>query len=69
MPSECERFWERDTYAVVGHQEKRPFPKIAYSALKEQGKTVYAIDAGSGEIEGDKAYPDFATLPAPGRGR
>jgi Predicted CoA-binding protein len=26
---------------------------------------VYAIDPGSGEIEGDKAYPDFATLPAP----
>ena len=66
MASECERFWERDTYAVVGHQgSKKPFPKIAYGALKEQGKTVYAVDPGSGEIEGDKAYPDFATLPAP----
>ena len=66
MPSECERFWERDAYAVVGHQgSTKPFPKIAYGALKEQGKTVYAIDPGSGEIEGDKSYPDFATLPAP----
>ncbi len=66
MPSECERFWERDSYAVVGHQaSKKPFPKIAYGALKEKGKTVYAIDPGNGEIEGDKAYPDFATLPAP----
>src|SRR5450830_1294160 len=66
MPSECERFWKRDRYAVVGHQgSKKPFPKIAYGALKEQGKTVFAIDPGSGEIEGDKAYPDFTTLPAP----
>ena len=39
MPSDCERFWERDTYAVVGHQgSKKPFPRIAYGALKEKGK-------------------------------
>ena len=66
MPSECERFWERDAYAVVGHQgSTKPFPKIAYGALKEKGKAVYAIDPGSGEVDGDKAYPDFASLPAP----
>ena len=63
MPSECERFWERDAYAVVGHQgSKKAFPKLAYGALKEQGKTVYAIDPGGGDIEGDKAYADFAAL-------
>ncbi len=66
MPSECERFWEGDSYAVVGHQgSSKAFPKITYGALKERGKTVYAIDPGTGEIEGDKAYPDFATLPHP----
>jgi predicted CoA-binding protein len=65
MPSECERFWDRDTYAMIGHQgSSRPFPKITYAALTDQGKTVYAIDAGSGTVEGDKAYPDFASLPA-----
>ena len=66
MPSECERFWERQTYAVVGRQtSKKPFPKITYGALKERGKTVFAIDPGSGEIEGDKAFPDFVMLPQP----
>ena len=64
MPSECERFWDRDAYAVVGRQgSKRGFPKLTYRALKDRGKTVYAIDPGSGEVQGDTAYPDFATLP------
>ncbi len=65
MPSECERFWNREAYAVVGHQGKRAFPKLTYGALKDQGKTVFAIDPGSGEIDGDKAYPDFSYLPRP----
>jgi uncharacterized protein len=64
MSSECERFWERDAYAVVGRQgSKHAFPKLTYGALKSRGKTVYAIDPGSGEVQGDKAWPDFATLP------
>ena len=66
MASDRERFWDRDTYAVVGHQgSKKAFPKITYQALKERGKTVYPIDAGSGDLDGDKTYPDFATLPGP----
>ena len=64
MPSECERFWERDRYAVVGHGEKRAFPKLTYSALKKRGKTVYAVDPGAATVEGDQAWPDFAALPA-----
>ena len=66
MPSECERFWERDCYAIVGHEgSKKPFPKIAYGALKERGKTVYPIDESGATIEGDQSYPDFTALPAP----
>jgi predicted CoA-binding protein len=64
MPSECERFWERESYAVVGHGEKRAFPKLTYNALKKRGKTVYAVDPGTGTVEGDQAWPDFAALPA-----
>ena len=42
MPSECERFWDSDAYAVVGHQgSKKPFPKITYQALKEQGNAAF----------------------------
>ncbi len=64
MPSECERFWEAGSYAVVGRQaSKKPFPKITYGALKERGKTVYAMDPDGGAVEGDTAYADFASLP------
>jgi predicted CoA-binding protein len=66
MPSECEGFWDAASYAIVGRQSsKKAYPKITYGALKEKGKTVYPIDPGSGEVEGDKAYPDFASLPSP----
>ena len=66
MPSECERFWEAGTYAVVGHQaSKKPYPKITYGALKERGATVYPMDPDGGTVEGDAAYADFTTLPGP----
>lgn len=64
MPSDCERFWERDTYAIVGHQGPRPFPKITYKELKKAGKTVYPIDPSGTEVDGDTTYADFAALPA-----
>lgn len=66
MPSECETFWDATSYAVVGHQgSKKAYPKISYSALKERGKTVYAIDVGGQAVDGDKSYSDFASLPSP----
>jgi predicted CoA-binding protein len=64
MASECERFWEAGSYAVVGHGAKRAFPKLTYNALKERGKTVYAVDPEAAEVEGDAAYADFESLPA-----
>ena len=64
MTSECERFWDAGSYAVVGHGAKRPFPKITYNALKERGRTVYAIDPEAAVVEGDQAFSDFGALPA-----
>lgn len=63
MPSECEKFWEADVYAVVGASARRPFPKITYNALKERGKTVFAVDATADTVEGDTAYDDLVSLP------
>lgn len=66
MPSECEQFWDARSYAVVGHQgSKKAYPKITYGALKEQGRTVYAIDVGGQPVGGDASYADFAALPGP----
>ena len=63
MASEREEFWTHSTYAIVGDSSRRKFPLITYRALKKAGKTVYAVDPGNGEIEGDKAYPDLKYLP------
>jgi len=63
MPSDHETFWQFTSYAVVGHSAKRPFPRLTYGALKENQKTVYAIDPSASSIENDPAYASFAALP------
>jgi len=63
MPSEYEKFWTHESFAVVGHTAKRGFPKLTYGALRQQGRKVFAVDPSASEIEGDKAYPDLASLP------
>ncbi len=63
MPSECERFWDADVYAVVGASARKPFPKLTYNALKDRGKTVFAVDATADAVEGDTAYDDLVSLP------
>jgi predicted CoA-binding protein len=57
-------FWDHSSYAVVGHSERRAFPKLTYRGLKAAGRTVYAVDPSGGEVEGDATYPDLAALPA-----
>ena len=63
MPSEYESFWDLDSYAVVGHSAKRPFPRLTYGGLKHRGKTDYPVDPSAARIEGDEAYPDLNSLP------
>ena len=63
MPSFHESFFLNDCFAVVGHSEKKPFPKLTYKGLKALGKTVYPVDASISEIEGDQTYPDLQSLP------
>jgi predicted CoA-binding protein len=64
-PSARERFWDHKSFVVVGDSAKRKFPRLTYGALKKAGKTVYAVDPSSGDVDGDKAYPDFKYLPKP----
>jgi len=65
MASERESFWDHASFAVVGDSAKRAFPKLTYKGLKKGGKTVFAVDPSGGQIEGDTAYPDLGSLPAP----
>lgn len=63
MASIFEKFWNHPSYAVVGHSAKEPFPKITYKELKKSGKKVFAVDPSASVVEGDKTYPDLASLP------
>ena len=63
MASNYETFWEKRSFAVVGHEAKKNFPLLTYRGLKNLGKEVYAVDPSAGEIEGDKAYATLAELP------
>ncbi|MEZ5125439.1 MAG: CoA-binding protein [Thermoleophilia bacterium] len=65
MTSESERFWNHDSYAIVGHQAKRAFPRVTYAGMKRRGMHVFAVDPESPEIEGDPAYREFEDLPRP----
>lgn len=65
MPTAHERFWENESFAFVGHTAKRGFPTLSYTELRGQGRKVFAVDPSAETIEGDRAYPDFASLPEP----
>ena len=63
MASNYETFWEKKSFAVAGHSAKRSFPRLTYLGLKRLGRSVYPVDPSENTIEGDRAYPDLASLP------
>jgi len=63
MASDFETFWNNDSFAVVGHSTERNFPLLTYRGLKQLGKTVFAVDPTTEEVDGDRTYPDLAYLP------
>jgi predicted CoA-binding protein len=65
MRSDYEEFWDHGSFAVVGDSSKRRFPRLTYSGLKALGRTVYAVDPGAEQIEGDPAFPSLRALPGP----
>ena len=63
MASEYETFWDKRSFAVVGHAAKKNFPRLTYRGLKKLGKVVFPVDPSADEIEGDKAYANLEVLP------
>ena len=55
----AEKIW-----AVIGvsHDHKK-FSNRIYRRLRNLGYTVYAINPGLPEVEGDRCYPDLNALP------
>lgn len=63
MATPREQFWEKSSFAFVGHSAAKPFPAMSYGKARELGKKVFAIDASVSMVAGDKTYADFASLP------
>ena len=63
MASNYETFWEKDSFAVIGHEVRKNFPVLTYQGLKKLGKTVYAVDPSVKEIDGDRSFSDLGCLP------
>jgi len=63
MATPHERFWENESFAFVGHTAKSGFPTLSYGELRKQGRKVYGVDPSVDEIDGDRVYRDFASLP------
>lgn len=63
MTSKYESFWRNKSFAVVGHEAKKNFPRLTYAHLKELGKTVFPVDPSTREIDGDPTYADLDHLP------
>jgi len=52
MPSEKERFFLLESFAIVGCSKEKPFPKLTHANLKKMGKEIYPVDLDGGGGEG-----------------
>jgi predicted CoA-binding protein len=63
VASHFEIFWDKKSFAVVGHAAKKNFPYLTYRGLKRLAKVVFPVDPSREEIDGDRGYTDLALLP------
>ena len=63
MPSNYETFFNGNKFAVVGNSQKMKFPVLTYRGLKNFSKTVFAVDPGADQIDGDRVYHNLQELP------
>lgn len=63
MSTAHERFWENESFAFVGNTRAKGFPTLSYTELRGRDRKVYAVDPSVEEIEGDRAYESFESLP------
>ena len=63
MTSKYQQFWNHDSYALIGHHQKRDFPVLTLAGLQNSGKTVYPVDASIAIVEGNKTFASLSDLP------
>lgn len=59
-------FLAHSRIAVAGVSRSGDIPaNIIYRKLREQGYEVFAVNPNADEVEGDRCYPELATVPTP----
>ncbi|HEY7751040.1 MAG TPA: CoA-binding protein [Ignavibacteriaceae bacterium] len=59
-----EEFLEQKKIAVVGvSRKKNKFGNVIYRELKQKGYQVYPINPNADQVEGEKCYASFLSLP------
>lgn len=64
MNTDISAMLSAQTYAVVG-ASRRPhkYGHLVYQSLKAAGKTAYAVNPRTDDVEGDRCYQSLADLP------
>ena len=57
------QFFQKSSFAFVGHSAAKPFPALSFGHAKRLGKQVFPIDPSVPHIAGEKTFTDFASLP------
>ncbi|CAA7601295.1 CoA binding domain protein [Acididesulfobacillus acetoxydans] len=64
MPGDIQEFLSHPTWAVIGVSlDPAKYGNKVYFQLKKAGYTVYGINPKLQEIEGERIYPNLASLP------
>jgi len=63
MGTRKESFWEKSSFAFVGHTSAKGFPKLSYKEARKLGKRVFAVDPSVAEMEGDPVFENLGSLP------
>jgi predicted CoA-binding protein len=62
MTSAYERFWEQNSFIVVGDSASKDFPVLTYQGLKKMGKTVTPVDLSGKPVDGDESISSIDNL-------
>jgi len=62
MVSAYERFWEQNSFIVVGDSASKSFPVLTYHGLKQMGKTVTPVNLSGKPVDGDEAVQSIDDL-------
>jgi len=58
-----EQFWTHASFAFVGDEAKKSFPRLSYEQARKLGKRVFPVDPSLQEVAGDRVYRDLMALP------